>query len=131
MRVADEIKAHFDKNKNHQFGDVPASTIVKWAESCKFKERQLTPTQMRRFYDAIRGVWDDPKMKNMADGDKLEEMFLARLIFLRPAFAGAVRKNKIPPAFKEIMDQSIQKVKKKKDMYKFVKFFEAIIQYAE
>lgn len=139
MSIYEEINSFFNdgKGKNRLFNDIPASKIVEWAsgvvEECKnLKEsKELTSTQLRKFYDAIRGVWDDPKIKPMKSSEKLDDEFLARLIFLKPAFTGAAKKGKLPEDFKKIMNYSIDKIQTKGDLYKFVKFFEAIIQYSK
>ncbi len=120
---------NFFKDEKKRFGQVPASTIVEWAEEYSIKEKRLTPTQLRKFYDAIRSIWDDPKIKQLKNTEKLDEEFQTRLIFLRPAFAGAANKNKIPGEFRDMMNLSIKKVENKEDLYRFVKFFEAVIQY--
>lgn len=136
MSVFEKIKIFFNDGKNKCFSDIPASTIVEWAskivEECKkVKEKELTATQLRKFYDAVRGVWDDPKIKRMENREKLDDELLARLIFLKPAFTGAAKKGKLPEDFKNIMNFCIDKIQTKGDLYKFVKFFEAIIQYSK
>lgn len=133
MTVIQEMKAFF-KDDHTQFGEAPASSIVSWAEnSCIAKDisKSTTSTQLRRFYDAIRGIWDTPDSKKLDAGNQLKEAYLARLIFLKPAFTGAANKGKIEREFKDIMLLSIDRVKNKDDFYKFLRFFEAIIQYTK
>jgi CRISPR type III-A-associated protein Csm2 len=133
MTVIQEMKAFF-KDGRTQFGEAPASSIVSWAEnSCIAKDisKSTTSTQLRRFYDAIRGIWDTPDSEKLDAGNQLKEAYLARLIFLKPAFTGAANKGKIEREFKDIMLLSIDRVKNKDDFYKFLRFFEAIIQYTK
>lgn len=132
MDVKMEIQGFF-KDNNKQFAEIPAATIVEWAENCsiaKDAKKATTATQLRKFYDAIKNIWDTPDQKKLDTNGNLKEEFIARLIFLKPAFVGAANKNKIRYDFKEIMNLSIDRVKSKEDFYKFVKFFEAIIQFS-
>ncbi|OQY10103.1 MAG: type III-A CRISPR-associated protein Csm2 [Desulfobacteraceae bacterium 4572_187] len=133
MDVEKALKSFF-QNNDEQFGAIPAAKIVTWAENCKVARdlnKSTTATQLRRFYDAIRSIWDTPDQKKLDGNNNLKEEYLARLIFLKPAFVGAANKNKIGDEFKNIMCLSIDRVKNKEDFYKFIKFFEAIIQYSK
>lgn len=130
MSVLNELKECF-KNNDKKFSDVSADTIVAWAEQIsKGPSKSTTMTQLRRFYDAIKRIWDVPDKKKLENGN-LKEEYLARLIFLKPAFVGAANKNKINSEFKDIMVYAIDRVKSKEDFYKFVKFYEAIVQYSK
>lgn len=133
MSVIDEMNAFFNNN-NKQFGEIPASSLVEWAQDCNIADdvsKSGTSTQLRKFYDAIRSIWDTPDSKKLDANGNLEEKYLARLIFLKPAFTGAANKKKIKPEFKDIMNFSIDKVKSKDDFFKYLKFFEAIIQFSK
>ena len=132
MSVLNELRDFFNNN-DKKFSDVPADTIVKWAEQCEISKdpsKSTTTTQLRRFYDAIKSIWDVPDKKKLKNGN-LKEEYLARLIFLKPAFVGAANKKKINSEFKDIMVYVIDRVKSKEDFYKFVKFYEAIVQYSK
>lgn len=133
MNLTNEMNQFFNNN-NKSFGDIPASKIVAWAQKCNKAEdveKAATSTQLRKFYDAIKSIWETPNKKKLDWQDNLKEEYLAKLIFLKPAFTGAANNKKITPEFKEIMNLSIDKVQNKNDFYKFIKFFEAVIQYSK
>jgi len=131
MSVFNEIKNAFENKIYNRFGDVPANVLVEWAEKSQFGEKVFKSSQLRKFYDAVRSIWDDKAVKKLKDADKLDDLFISRLVFLRPHLANAVKKNKMPSDFRQIMELSIQKIQLKKDLYKFVKFFEAIVAYSK
>lgn len=128
--VLDDLRRLFGEQKN-TFGDIDPQRLVDLAR--KFNENknyEFKSTQFRKFYDAVRGVWDHPRVKELKDNDKLGEDFRARLIFLRPHIIKASKEEKLGE-FGQIMDFCLQKIATKKDLYKFVKFFESIIAYAK
>ncbi|GEM_PF-865351 len=113
------------------FGNIKPEKLVKLAkEFNEGRNYEFKSTQFRKFYDAVRGIWDHPKVRKLQDNEKISDDFSARLIFLRPHIIKASKEGKLNQ-FGEIMDFGLQKIKTKKDLYNFVKFFESIIAYAK
>jgi len=126
MTVYNEMEDHFEK-QGKKFNQIKPEEIVEWAKCIGSNKKMQKSTQLRKFYDVLRSIWVHHKAKKYDDDKPLDPEFHARLIFLRPHIANA----KLPDDFKKIMELSIKHVNTKNDLFKFVKFFEAIIAYSK
>lgn len=129
-----EIKSHL-KGNNPAFGSIDAETLVSWAKivggelTSNRKEDSLKNHQLRRFYDTVKQI--ERRTLRDAPDKTLDTDLVAQLLFLRPHLANAERKDrKIKPLRKALEPfLSSDVIKQKKDLTRFVKYFEAIVAY--
>ena len=134
MGINEEIKLHL-KSKDPSFGGIDAEKLISWAEkvgerlTSGSREDSLKNHQLRRFYDTVKQI----ERRTLRDeSDKmLDTDLVAQLLFLRPHLANAERKDKKIKPLREALDPFLSSdvIKKKKDLTRFVKFFEAIVAY--
>ena len=135
MTVSGEMKDFLEGKEGLRH--VPAPKLVEWAQRLATSGGDKdggrgTKTQLRRYYDAIRTVWDVSGSTGRATAETpLDEALVTRLIFLKPVFYGAAKRNKIGEDFSQAMQCAIGKIKTRQDLYKLFKFYEAILQYSE
>ena len=136
MSIFDEkIKPHLD-DENQTFDAIDAETLVKYAKEIGNKlspknnrEDNLKNHQLRKFYDTVKQI-ERRTLRDKPDKE-LEPDLVAHLLFLRPHLANAERKDdKVKPlrlALEPFL--TTKEIKKKSDLTRFVKFFEAIVAY--
>lgn len=138
MGIYDEkIKPHL-KDVSKTFGALEAEILVNYAKEIGNKlssqnnnEDRLKNHQLRRFYDTVKQI----ERRTLRDKPEkeLEPDIVAQLLFLRPHLANAERKDdKVKPlrlALEPFL--TTKEIKKKSDLTRFVKFFEAIVAYTE
>ncbi len=85
-------------------------------------EPELTPTQLRKFFNEVRSL--EERMK-----DDLFQKALIDMLKSKVAYAVGKKSSKVPEQFKDFMDACVEKIKDEKDFYGFVKFFESVVGY--
>ena len=136
MGIYDEkIKPHLaDDNKT--FGALDAEILIAYAKDIGQKlssknntEDRLKNHQLRRFYDTVKQI-ERRTLRDKPDKE-LEPDLVAQLLFLRPHLANAERKDKKVKPLRLALEPFLttKEIKKKSDLTRFVKFFEAIVAY--
>lgn len=136
MSIYDEqIKPHLaDDSKT--FGALDAETLVDYAKEIGNKlssqnnnEDRLKNHQLRRFYDTVKQI-ERHTLRQKPD-DTLKDDLVAQLLFLRPHLANAERKDRNVRELRLALEPFLttNEIKKKADLTRFVKFFEAIVAY--
>ena len=130
-----KIKPHLEGD-DPAFGRIDAEWLVDWAKEVGNKltpnnnrEDSLKNHQLRRFYDTVKQI-ERRTLRDKPD-KTLEPDLVAQLLFLRPHLANAQRKDgKIKP-LRDALEPCLKSdvIKQKKDLTRFVKFFEAIVAY--
>ena len=133
--VEEKIKQHQD-DENQTFDAIDAETLIEYAKYIGKKlspgnnnEDNLKNHQLRKFYDTVKQI----ERRTLRDKPEkeLEPDLVAQLLFLRPHLANAERKDgKVKPlrlALEPFL--TTKEIKKKSDLTRFVKFFEAIVAY--
>ena len=136
MNIFDEkIKPHL-ANDSKTFGALDAEILVEYAKeigsdlSPKNKnEDNLKNHQLRKFYDTVKQI-ERRTLRDKPDKE-LEPDLVAQLLFLRPHLANAERKDKKVKPLRLALEPFLttKEIKKKSDLTRFVKFFEAIVAY--
>lgn len=96
-------------------------------------EDGLKNHQLRKFYNAVKQI-ERHTLRKKPD-EELPDELIAQLLFLRPHLANAQRKDRegrIEPlcdALNPCLASNV--IQKKADLTRFVKFFEAIVAYAD
>ena len=89
--------------------------------------------QLRKFYNAVKQI-ERQTLRLEANTDLQSDCpdCLAQLLFLRPHLANAQHKNNKTQPFCKPLDICLASdvIKRKADLTRFVKFFEAIVAYA-
>ena len=85
--------------------------------------------QLRKFYNAVKQI-ERQTLRLEANAD-LQPDCLAQLLFLRPHLANAQHKNNKTKPFCKPLDICLASdvIRRKADLTRFVKFFEAIVAY--
>ena len=114
------------------FRQIDPQLLVKSAKQISEKTRveESFKHQLRKFYNAVKQI-ERQTLRLEANMD-LQPDCLAQLLFLRPHLANAQHKNKKTKPFCEPLDICLASdvIKRKADLTRFVKFFEAIVAYA-
>lgn len=136
MSIYDEqIQPHLDDNSK-TFSALDAKTLVDYAHeigdrlsSQNNNEDRLKNHQIRRFYDTVKQI-ERHTLRQKPD-DTLENDLVAQLLFLRPHLANAERKDRNIGELRSALEPFLttKEIKKKSDLTRFVKFFEAIVAY--
>lgn len=131
----EQIKPHLaDDSKT--FGALDAEILVDYAKEIGNKlssqnnnEDRLKNHQLRRFYDTVKQI-ERHTLRQKPD-DTLEDDLVAQLLFLRPHLANAERKDRNVRELRLALEPFLttNEIKKKADLTRFVKFFEAIVAY--
>jgi CRISPR-associated protein Csm2 len=99
-----------------------------YADKIAKELKELNPTQLRRFFDAVREI------ENKLETGKWEDVS-DKFYLLQPQLAYAVGRDVIPARFYELMKASLSKIdlgtdKEKSESFKrFTQFLEAIVAY--
>jgi CRISPR type III-A-associated protein Csm2 len=117
------------------FGEINPQTLVECAEQigqelASDKEDGLKNHQLRKFYDAVKQI--ERHTLSLKPDDPLPNERIAQLLFLRPHLANAERKAHGIRPLRNVLDPCLASnvIEKKADLTRFVKFFEAIVAYA-
>lgn len=88
-------------------------------------------SQLRKFYDSVKQI--ERRTLRWKPDKELSDDLIAQLLFLRPHLANAQRKNRNIRHLREALDPCLAPavIQKKADLTRFVKFFEAIVAYAD
>ena len=131
----DKIKPHLE-SETPSFGKIDSQTLVECAEQIgqklsSDKEDGLKNHQLRKFYDTVKQI--ERQTLPLKPDDKLADEPLAQLLFLRPHLANAERKARGIRPLRNVLDPCLASnvIEKKADLTRFVKFFEAIVAYAD
>lgn len=131
----EKIKPHLE-NENQTFDAIDAETLIEYAKEVgkklspkNNKEDNLKNHQLRKFYDTVKQI-ERGTLRDKPDKE-LNRDLVAQLLFLRPHLANAEKKDgKVKPlrlALEPFL--TTKEIKKKSDLTRFVKFFEAIVAY--
>jgi CRISPR-associated protein Csm2 len=99
-----------------------------YADKIAKELKDLNPTQLRRFFDAVKEI--ENKLKT-GEWDSISEKFY----LLQPQLAYAKGRRVIPARFYELMKVCLNKIdigddeQKKKNYERFTRFLEAIVAY--
>jgi CRISPR-associated protein Csm2 len=91
-------------------------------------KKELNPTQLRKFFDAVREIENKLEMGKWDDASD-------KFYLLQPQLAYAVGREVVPPKFYELMKASLSKIdrgtdeEKKRSFKRFRQFLEAIVAY--
>jgi CRISPR type III-A-associated protein Csm2 len=133
----EKIKPHL-KSETPAFGKIDAQTLVECAEQIGQKlssdKEETSKNQLRKFYNAVKQIehytlrWDPD--------EELSDDLIAQLLFLRPHLANAQHKNPKNAKIQilcNVLNPCLASnvIEKKADLTRFVKFFEAIVAYAD
>ena len=131
----EEIRPHLEGD-DPAFGGIEAETLVGWAKEVggslspnNNREGSLKNHQLRKFYDTVKQI-ERGTLQYKPD-HTLSEDLVAQLLFLRPHLANAQRKDRNIKPLRDALEPCLRSdvIKKKKDLTRFVKFFEAIVAY--
>lgn len=132
------FNSEIEPNLEEGFGTIDPETLIKCAEQIgqklsSDKEDGLKNHQIRKFYDTVKQV--ERQALPLKPDDRLPDRLLAQLIFLRPHLANAERKQRKKDSIQLLrgaLDPCLTSdvIQKKADLTRFVKFFEAIVAYA-
>ena len=132
------FKSEIEPNLEEGFGTIDPETLIKSAEQIgqklsSDKEDGLKNHQIRKFYDTVKQV--ERQALPLKPDDELPDRLLAQLLFLRPHLANAERKQRKKESIRLLrgaLDPCLTSdaIQKKADLTRFVKFFEAIVAYA-
>ena len=132
------FESEIEPNLEKGFGTIDPEILIKCAEQIgkglsSDKEEGLKNHQIRKFYDTVKQV--ERQALPLKPNDKLPDKLLAQLIFLRPHLANAERKQRKKDSIQLLrgaLDPCLtsEAIQKKADLTRFVKFFEAIVAYA-
>lgn len=117
------------------FGQINPQTLVECAEQIgqnlsSDKADGLKNHQLRKFYDAVKQI--ERHTLSLKPDEQLPNERIAQLLFLRPHLANAERKGHGIRPLRNVLDPCLSSdvIKRKADLTQFVKFFEAIVAYA-
>ena len=122
----------------NRFGRIDPQTLVKAAEQIgrglSSDEDGLKNHQIRKFYDTVKQI--ERQALRLNRDAQLPEDLLAQLLFLRPHLANAERKQRKKDSIRLLrgaLDPCLTSdvLQTKADLTRFVKFFEAIVAYAQ
>ena len=131
----EKIKPHLE-NENQTFDAIDAETLIEYAKEVGKKlspknnnEDNLKNHQLRKFYDTVKQI-ERGTLRDKPDKE-LDHDLVAQLLFLRPHLANAERKDRNVRELRLALEPFLttKEIKKKADLTRFVKFFEAIVAY--
>ena len=120
------------------FGSIDPQTLVASAEQIgrglSSEEDGLKNHQIRKFYDTVKQI--ERQALRLNRDVQLPDDLLAQLLFLRPHLANAERKQRKKESIRLLrgaLDPCLTSdvLQTKADLTRFVKFFEAIVAYAQ
>ena len=127
-----DVKIEPQLKKGIPFRQIDPQLLVDSAKQISERTRveESFKNQLRKFYNAVKQI-ERQTLRLEANMD-LQPDCLAQLLFLRPHLANAQRKNDKVQPFCEPLDICLASdvIKRKADLTRFVKFFEAIVAYA-
>jgi CRISPR type III-A-associated protein Csm2 len=127
----EKIKPELKNRK--PFSQLNPQALVDCAEEVgeRLSAEGLKNHQLRRFYDTVKQI--ERGALRLDAGQTLPDELLAQLLFLRPHLANAERKERNIKGLREVLDACLASgsIKQKADLTRFVKFFEAIVAYAQ
>lgn len=85
-------------------------------------EPELTPTQLRKFFNDVRSIEERIKENNY-------QKALITMLKSKVAYSVGKKTSKTPRQFKDFIDACVDKIDDEKDFYGFVKFFESVVGY--
>ena len=128
----DIFEEQIKPNLENGFGEINPQTLVECAEQIgqKLSEDGLKNHQLRKFYDAVKQI--ERHTLSMEPNEELPNERIAQLLFLRPHLANAERKERGIRPLRNVLDPCLSSnvIGRKADLIQFVKFFEAIVAYA-
>lgn len=138
MDIFEEKIKPYLKSETPAFGNIDARMLVESAKQIGQKlssdKEEVSKNQLRKFYNAVKQIehhtlrWDPDK--------ELSDNVTAQLLFLRPHLANAQHKNPKNAKIQMLCNVlnpclASNVIEKKADLTRFVKFFEAIVAYAD
>lgn len=118
--------------KGTPFRQIDPQWLVESAEqiSKTIRLEESSKHQLRKFYNVVKRV--ERQTLQLEANTDLQPDCVAQLLFLRPHLANAQRKDSKTEPFCKPLDICLASdvIRRKADLTRFVKFFEAIVAYA-
>lgn len=112
-----------DTEKKKLREDITGTEAEKLAKTFATLKPELTPTQLRRFFNEVRSL--EERTEENFD----EQKALVLMLKSKVAYAAGKKTSKTPKEFKDFIDACIDRINDKKDFDGFVKLFESVVGY--